>query len=218
MEINRREIIPGLFLRIWRRVESDIVYWDDVMSVQDCLRKTVILRVNLEGISSRINGHRWGTYSNATVSRNNNQNYGSYSFGNEKAMDTWAYALNIAEIKTQDITVKVADLEVVSVETSSSQVELGENFTYIVTVRNNGPSAVDKAPFHFNLPQGVIIQQEEVVLSFTVRGRCCSGCEPMDMFAAKATIMRIPDMTDPDATSTDILKLLPNTAEEELCQ
>ncbi|MGJ1421984.1 DUF7507 domain-containing protein [Sphingobacterium spiritivorum] len=243
MEINPQGIILELLSEDLQTVESDIVYWDDSNVSEGLPSENSDPRVNLEGISSRINGHRWGTYSNATVSRNNNQNYGNYSFGNEKAMDTWAYALNIAEIKTQDITVKVADLEVVSVETSSSQVELGENFTYIVTVKNNGPSAVDKAPFHFTLPEGVIIQQvnpvsgagtisgaqtnnnrytayltladqEEVVLSFTVRADIVPDAT-YGYVPAKATIMRKPDMTDPDATSTDILKLLPNTAEEE---
>ncbi|WP_293917753.1 MULTISPECIES: Ig-like domain-containing protein [unclassified Sphingobacterium] len=243
MEINPQGIILELLSEDLQTVESDIVYWDDSNVSEGMPSENSDPRVNLEGISSRINGHRWGTYSNATVNRNNNQNYGNFSFGNEKAMDTWAYALNIAEIKTQDITVKVADLEVVSVETSSNQVELGENFTYVVTVRNNGPSAVDKAPFHFTLPEGVIIQQvnpvsgagtisgslfhnnhyaayftladkEEIVLSFTVRADIVPDAT-YGYIPVKATIMRKPDMTDPDATSTDILKLLPNTAEEE---
>src|SRR5690606_27353808 len=130
----------------------------------------------LGGNSETVYRHSWGSYRNHDYSFENqyrnpnnpnqlnmpyhlrNSNYGAYSFGNEKAMDTWSYGVSPKADVLEEITVKVSDLEVVRITSPQDTIEPGDLVTYQVLVRNNGPSDAMNAAFEFKLPEGFRIE------------------------------------------------------------
>lgn len=246
MEINPNGIIIELLHDNLIDVQSDVVYWDDVDISPGAPGESSDPITNLLGISSNINGHRWGSYRDQTTNFNSNGNYGGFSFGNERSMDTWAYALSIDETVTKDITVKVADLEIESITTSQINIELGETVVYQVKVVNNGPSDIVGAQFNFMLPEGFQITDVKSesacaylntanVNSNTYQAQVdlTNGCELVFTFSAVASypvpddtygqveayasILRPIDTTDPDATSSS-LSVNPNRTAEDECE
>src|SRR5690606_22313161 len=140
-------------------LEPAIIYWDD----SDIPRGNNIAEhsnpiVNLEGILSNVNGHRWGTYTVSSGSANNNLFTASNSFGNNMAMNTWSYAVQVEELSEKEIVVEVADLEVISLLADKDTIELNERFNFTAKVRNNGPSDVVNGKFEFSLPLGFQIE------------------------------------------------------------
>lgn len=226
-------------------LEPAIIYWDD----SNIPRGNNIAEhsnpiVNLEGILSNVNGHRWGTYTVSSGSANNNLFTGSNSFGNNMAMNTWSYAVHVEELSEKEIVVEVADLEVVSLLADKDTIELNERVNFTAKVRNNGPSDVINGKFEFSLPLG--FQIENVTLetndcasigsinkfnnTLTLTLNIENGCEatflisafannvPDDIYGhvlAEAGVVRPKGYTDPDATLNNIAELDPKSAREE---
>jgi uncharacterized repeat protein (TIGR01451 family) len=199
---------------------SDIVYWDDTdvtgFNPSNPKNNSHLPPINSTGISSNLNGHKWGN-----------------NFGNEKSIDTWTFITGEKKEAQADVTVKIADLEVASVTADKENIVIGEDVEYIVTVKNNGPSDVVGAPFTFTLPQGFSgsvatatfngnsCGTESVPLSYNAPTRTYSssldlpnGCEVEYTFTAtvtssatpgnqnaEAAILRPHDVTDPNATN-----------------
>jgi len=161
MEINPQGIIVD-------RINPDgsyngpaTVYWDDSAIAAGLPSERSNPIVNLDGISSHANGHKWGTYRNQDpgYARNGpaNGNYGLYSFGNEQAMDTWSYTEQVDEEITETIAVMEADLEVVSVTADRDTIELEDVVRYSITLRNKGPVDAEHARFEYRLPDGFFV-------------------------------------------------------------
>ncbi|MBE8722390.1 DUF7507 domain-containing protein [Sphingobacterium pedocola] len=138
-----------------------IVYWDDSEISRGIPSEQSSPLVNLEGISSYENGHKWGSYRHSTITNqsvnNVNNDYGAASFGNNKGMDTWSYTVQVQESAVKDATVEIADLEIVSIEPDKTEIELDEIVTYTVVVKNDGPSDANNSAFSFSLPVGFTI-------------------------------------------------------------
>lgn len=97
MEINPNGILV-------ERVNADgsthsdaIMYWDDTEITAGLPSESSKPQVNKTGSPSRVSGHRWGTYSESKYLSNGSSNggYGAYSYGNERAMDTWTYTAQL---------------------------------------------------------------------------------------------------------------------------
>lgn len=106
MEINPNGIVVDR-VNIDGSIHSDaIMFWDDsgITGGQPAERSEP--RVNKLGSPSRIDGHRWGTCT-ATKSMpgESNGGYGAYSYGNERAMDTWTYTAQLQAQTTEKISV-----------------------------------------------------------------------------------------------------------------
>lgn len=138
-----------------------IMYWDDSAISPGLWEEQSDPLVNLEGISSYENGHKWGSYRHSTITNqsvnNVNNNYGAASFGNNKGMDTWSYTVQVQESAEKAATVEIADLKIVSVEPDKTEIELDEIITYTVVVQNDGPSDANNSAFSFSLPEGFSI-------------------------------------------------------------
>jgi len=135
----------------------DLVYWDD-SNVTGGNANTVSnpTASGNAGISSNSNGHRWGRNSSGSSGSGNTGDGGS-SFGNEKSLDTWSFVPGEVIIKTLDIIVASADLEVESITPSTTTISIGQTMNYQVVVKNNGPSDVTGAGFAFIVPAGFTI-------------------------------------------------------------
>ncbi|MNS06832.1 Large cysteine-rich periplasmic protein omcB precursor [compost metagenome] len=135
----------------------DLVYWDD-SNVTGGNANTVSnpTASGNAGISSNSNGHKWGRNSSGSSGSGNTGDGGS-SFGNEKSLDTWSFVPGEVIIKTLDIIVASADLEVESITPSTTTISIGQTMNYQVVVKNNGPSDVTGAGFAFIVPAGFTI-------------------------------------------------------------
>ncbi|WP_270087588.1 Ig-like domain-containing protein [Sphingobacterium sp. SYP-B4668] len=242
MEINPNGILLERLAIDMDEVESDLVYWDDRDLQLGKESENSKPSINLSGVSSRVNGHIWGTYRNQTANRNTNTDYGNYSFGNEKSMDTWSYAIQSTYIVDISLTVKVADLEIVSIDHLVGFAAAGDEVTYMVKVRNNGPSKVGHATFDFLLPVGFeivgltgggyqydsgrasgtgnyysclldLLSNQDLLLE--IKAIVPQGAPASDRIVARATIVRSADVIDPDATSEDVRIKAPQGAEQE---
>ncbi|MES2427563.1 MAG: hypothetical protein V4560_11350, partial [Bacteroidota bacterium] len=200
---------------------GDFVYWDDSNFPAGATASNPQINGNSgSGISSNINGHKWGNL-----------------YGDVRAMDTWTYILGDVVSQNALVTTKVADLEVPSITPSSSTVTVGGTVTFTVPVVNHGPSDVTAAPFKFKLPAGLTVANATTAATYTT---ACVGaavksaaidasgdytalldlsgnnCTIVFTITAtvnpavignnlnvEASIMRPPDVTDPDATNPD---------------
>jgi len=246
METNPNGIKLERLNRSDGSLEPAILYWDDSDIPQgNNVEEHSNPIVNLEGILSNVNGHRWGTYSVSSGGNSNNNLFkGSNSFGNNMAMDTWSYAVHVEESVEKVIRVEVADLEVVSIVADKDTIELNEMVNYTITARNNGPSDVIDGKFEYILPLGFTIN------SFQLESSDCAslgnatisnnrlqavlniknGCEiklnlnthannvpdaTYGFVTAEAGVVRPKGFTDPDATLKNIAELAPKSAREE---
>ncbi|SMD17170.1 hypothetical protein SAMN04488101_1221, partial [Pedobacter nyackensis] len=221
-------------------VYSDRVYWDDSDISGGLSTEISNPKVNnVDGISSRTNGHIWGTYSDDSMSGNSGT--GQYSFGNERAMDTYAYILSKEEAKPLNVTIKVADLEVVSI-IPTINIATPNQVSYQIKVRNSGGSDVVGARFDFKILAGVtfngvscsftnpsgaennIIQTineyqsnldlpANCLVTYTIVGTIDPSVLGQDI-RVEASIMRPKDVTDPDATNTEF-SLAPSNPHDE---
>lgn len=220
------------------------LYWDDSEISPGIPSEQSDPLINLEGIFSNVNGHKWGSYKPTDWSKGSVNNwYGSHSFGNGKGMDTWTYKTDINTSSTKQITVATHDLKIVSIVADKSLVSLNESYSYTITARNEGPSDIENAPFIFSIPLGMRID------NYSTLGECAAigqsriapsdlqaditlpnGCEivfkigvrviePYEHFYSRisvhSSISRTADTTDPDATNIDINKTSPGSAQEE---
>lgn len=199
---------------------SDIVYWDDTDvtsgNPSNPKNNSHLPPINSTGISSNLNGHKWGN-----------------NFGNEKSIDTWTFITGEKKEAQADVTVKIADLEIVSVVTDKDDIRIGDDVEYTVTVKNNGPSDVEDAPFTFRLPPGfdpdgvpvfsgsaectesIEIEYDAATRTYWSKLNLENGCEITYTFKATVTdsstpddteavagILRPNDVTDPNATNS----------------
>ncbi|MFC4686805.1 hypothetical protein ACFO4P_07630 [Epilithonimonas pallida] len=212
-------------------VVSDLIYWDDT----DVPNGTVgtnprssnpknnshLPPTNSAGISSNTNGHTFG----AGVTGTGNM------FGNDSGLDTWAFIESSPVVVNTNVEVKSADLKISEITPNKTSVAAGDNLTYTIKVKNDGPSNVSGAPFTFIIPIGFDPQSftfagngcgsQAVALTYNVTTRTYSstlnlpnGCEitySITLIAnaaitpgskqVQATILRTNDITDPDATN-----------------
>ena len=199
---------------------STIVYWDDsnISSTSDPSNPR---NTSATGRNSDVNGHVWGS-----------TDYEADSFGNEVGLDTWTYVFSTPVSPTVPIDLLAANLEILPISKSKTTgICIGDQQTYTVSVRNNGPSDVTDAQFEFTFPPeltGVVVtpvvtsgtaivsssttaagkyrasldMNNSSVLTFTITGTV-SAMPPTTALDVKATVMRPADVYDPDATNPD---------------
>lgn len=139
-------------------VYSDRVYWDDSdITSADTEKPNPIINTT-DGRPSTDNGHIWSSYSGG----NGN------SYGNGKAMDTWAYMLSDDAATPLNVAVKVADLKIASITTEANGQNAGNEIIYRIKVENVGPSDVSGAKFALALPAGINVTN----VSFSTIGPC----------------------------------------------
>ncbi|SOD14399.1 hypothetical protein SAMN06297358_1555 [Pedobacter xixiisoli] len=204
---------------------SDKVYWDDssIDNAGNAGRGSSNPFVNLTGISSRSNGHKFGRYSTNTNA--------TYHFGDARSMDTWAYIESDRNIHLVNIEVLEANLKIESISPDLSQYFSGNKITYNIRVQNDGPSAANGSRLAISLPAGLTIgtvTQANASTGVTVSNTATVG----QTFSAllnlpnqgaidflveatftgsfnrvfdntKASILRPADLTDPDATGNN---------------
>lgn len=248
MEINPNGLMLERYNRQTDTYEPAILYWDDSQIPLGQFPAEYSNPItNLSGIPSNINGHRWGSYSFTSpvgINVNNNLFTGANSFGNNMAMDTWSYAVQIEEVGSREIVVEIADLEVLDIQADKDTIELDEIVEYRVLVRNNGPSDANQAKFEYTLSKGFKIHSVQLQPSNCATINSTSlvnntatllldiknGCQAV--FIIKSSASQVPDstygtvygtagmvrprgITDPDATSNNIAANEPGTAQQE---
>ncbi|RZK75434.1 MAG: hypothetical protein EOO92_16225, partial [Pedobacter sp.] len=212
---------------------SDIVYWDDssISNAGNAARFSSNPVTNLTGISSKLNGHKFGKYSNTVADQ----------FGEERSMDTWTYIESGKTTQLVNIEILKADLKIESINPDLSKYFSDRMITYTVRVQNDGPSGAIGAKLAVALPAGLTIssvttanQSIGVVLNNSVTG-AQSYTSSVDLpnqgtidivivasftgsyqqlFAdLKASIIRPADLSDPDATGNNAAG--PINADEE---
>lgn len=197
---------------------NDTVYWDD--SPLTLLGTPSNPIKNLTGLSSAINGHRWGSATADPLNQND--------FGNNRSIDTWSYTSSAPIQNFISFQLREADLEVDTITSVAGCA--GQPVTYMVVVKNNGPSDVTGAKFQFNFPPGLnsvsvvsaatsgtsstsggavsanaynadIDMSNGSVTTFTITGIIAqSATGSLDV---SASMLRPADVTDPDATNPD---------------
>jgi gliding motility-associated-like protein/uncharacterized repeat protein (TIGR01451 family) len=197
---------------------DDTLYWDDTPIAIVGTPSNPIQ--NLTGISSLVNGHKWGTPASSPL---NDQD-----FGNNKSIDTWSYTSSAPILSSVAFHLQEADLAVDSIAAIAGCA--GQPVTYTVTVKNNGPDDVAGAKFRFNFPgeiTGISVSSLQTsgissssagtvsataydadvdmangaVRTFTINGKVAQSAT--GSLNVSASIMRAPDFTDPDATDPD---------------
>ena len=197
---------------------DDTIYWDDSPLPKIGTPSNPV--TNLGGISSLVNGHKWGIPTEDPANQND--------FGNEVGIDTWGYISSAPIKNTVSFVLQQADLAVDSIVSAANCA--GQPVTYTVTVQNNGPSAVAGAKFEFNFPAqitGVSVSSAAIsgtssvsggavsanvynadismsngaVRTFTVNG--IIAVNATGTLNVSASMMRPADVTDPDATNAD---------------
>jgi len=193
---------------------TDIVYWDD-RNITLTSNPPNPIYTDVNGVSSSVNGHKWGG-----------------NFGNARGIDTWSYVVSSPILPFQNIQLKQADLEVVSIIPNKvTSYCVGEDIKYTIRVRNNGPDDVTEAKFAFNFPSNYIISEvvpvtagvtgfvnnvaqtstsytadldmkNQAVITFNVTGKL-NTYPAGGTLAVDASIMRPVDVTDPNATNPD---------------
>ncbi|MBW4890293.1 gliding motility-associated C-terminal domain-containing protein [Mucilaginibacter sp. HMF5004] len=194
------------------------VYWNDAPITVVGAGTPSVPVTNLIGISSLINGHKWGT-----------PGAGDSEYGNEKSIDTWAYVAAAPLLATTGFKLQEADLQVAGI--STAPVCIGQSFTATVTIKNNGPSDVTGAKVNLAFP-GVIGNvnissaatsgtsslsavttsataynatlsiANGAVITFTIAGTTVNVTSAGNN-TISASILRPADLTDPDATNPD---------------
>ena len=232
MEYNRfGTILELLDHNNLNNVVSDIIYWDDrdIPNVNNGTNPSPknnshLPPANSTGISSNLNGHKWGVNGSGV----------SGQFGDEKAIDTWTFIKGEQVTVNAEVVVKIADLKITNITANESIIYEGSNITYTIGVKNEGPSDVEDAGFFFTVPDGFtpvsyVFQAnscgvESTALTFnpttdtyTSELDLTSGCEITYQITVVATnlvspgaqtveaaVLRPNDVTDPDATNSDI--------------
>lgn len=196
------------------------LYWDDSNITSPNSTPSNPL-VNLAGISSQTNGHKWGT-----------PGADNSDFGNEKGLDTWAYIAAAPLVASLNFEVREADLEVLPVTNSPlSGSCAGQQVNYTIIVKNNGPSAITAGKVTISIPANY---QNAIITSVSTTGASAVNAETKTgtLYTAgidiangatrtftmtglvpasfgggavqvNATVTRPADVTDPDATNPD---------------
>jgi len=196
------------------KAPDDTIFWDDSPITIVGTPSNPI--TNLTGLSSTVNGHKWGT-----------AGAGPLEFGNEKSIDTWAYVVGAPLLASLSFQLLQADLEVVSITATSACV--GQPVVITAVVRNNGPSDVSGAKFALTYPSaltGVNVTDKQTIGTSTISSPITGSTEydatlnmangavmtitlnatasttpTGGMLNTTASILRPADVTDPDATN-----------------
>lgn len=198
MEYNKGGIVIELldYKNLQGAPISDLVFWDDSditegfwtknrwnsdvwmdYTVGDKVNpiKNTHLILGNKGISSNINGHKWGANGTGAIG----------TFGDKKSMDTWTFRVgNKKEVETE-VVIKEADLYTtltykVGGVVGKGSGHKGDAVEFIVTAGNNGPSdiiadaskGIHGAPFTFTVPPGVdVFNPKGVKATF----KCANG-------------------------------------------
>jgi gliding motility-associated-like protein len=193
------------------------VYWDDSpISVVGTPSSPV---TNTTGLSSLVNGHKWGT-----------AGAGPLEFGNEKSIDTWAYVSAAPLVASLNFQLQEADLQVTNL-LATTPICIGQPFTATVSVKNNGPSDVTGAKINLGYPAAVsnitvgsaatsgssslsalttsatacnatLSIANGAVITFVINGIATSATTSGSNMVT-ASVLRPTDLTDPDATNPD---------------
>lgn len=217
LELLDHELLPSQEV-----VKSDIVFWNDIdlpnpiNGVASNPKNNSHLPSSLggvgsSGISSNSNGHKWGGGGITGT------------FGDVKSMDTWTFIKGEEETINTNVTIKIADLEVVSIISDKDNFIIGDDVIYTVKVKNNGPSDVEDAPFTFRLPPGfdpdgypvfsgngcgseaAMMEYDLATHTYRSKLNLPNGCEVTYTFKAKVT-----ENSDPDHTYAVAGILRPN--------
>jgi gliding motility-associated-like protein/uncharacterized repeat protein (TIGR01451 family) len=197
---------------------DDTLYWDD--SPIPLIGTPSNPIKNLTGLSSQVNGHKWGSPTADPLNQND--------FGNNVGIDTWGYISSAPIINTVSFKLQQADLETDTVISAANCA--GQPVTYTIAVKNNGPSAVSGAKFGFSFPaelSGITVSSSSTrgnssatagtvaagtytadidmdngaVRTFTVTGLI--AVTATGNISVSASVLRPADATDPDATNPD---------------
>lgn len=196
------------------------VYWDDSAISNVGTPSNPV--TNLGGLSSQLNGHKWGTPGTNPI-----------EFGDTRGLDTWAYIADAPSNNPVTFTVQEADLETTAITATAGTGNcVGSPVSYTFAVRNNGPNDVTGAKFSFAFPAtltnvvvvsaasgGTSAVSNEVktttgytatlnltngaARTYTITGTATAATPGNSTIAVTASILRTTDMTDPDATNPD---------------
>jgi uncharacterized repeat protein (TIGR01451 family) len=200
---------------------SDIVYWNDVNITNAGVagRNSSNPVTNLTGVSSTVNGHKFGDY--ATTNQ----------FGDERSMDTWTYIESGRATQLVNIEILQADLKIESISPDLSKYFSDRIITYTVRVQNDGPSSANGSHLAIDLPAGLTIdsvttanQSAGVAISNSITSAqrytasldlpdqgiidivivaTFTGSYDQIFSNTKASIVRPADLSDPDATGNN---------------
>ncbi|WP_184549515.1 gliding motility-associated C-terminal domain-containing protein [Mucilaginibacter sp. FT3.2] len=197
---------------------DDSLYWDDTPITVVGTPSNPIK--NLTGLSSALNGHKWGTPTSNPLN--------DADFGNNKCIDTWSYIKSNPVNTAVSFVLQEADLSVERITALAAC--SGQPVVYNVVVKNNGPDNVTGAQFSFNFPAEITgIQVSSVATSgasatsggvtaadsyhanmdmangatrtFTITGNIALSAS--GGLSVTAGMLRPADVTDPDATNPD---------------
>lgn len=245
VEVNPYGIIIELLKNDLSGVQSDTVYWDDedIPTVDESTEGPMTNPIiNLDGVSSNANGHKWGS--------DDHQYKGTNTFGDKMGMDTWTYLEAKTEVELP-IQVKKADLKIDDFTVDKQTAEANDPVSYHVDAKNDGPSDVAGAKFTFTLPEGLapvgnaafegngcgtqagaiaydpasrtytssLDLPAGCAVSYAIKAKVTGGALPGDQ-SAEAAILRPDDVSDPDATNLALQDpnknpYRPESAEEE---
>jgi len=200
------------------RAPDDTVYWNDSQIPPIGTPSNPV--INLKGLSSLVNGHKWGSPTQNPFDQN--------EFGNNVGIDTWGY-ISSAPIKTTvSFALQQADLAVDSLNAIANCA--GQQVLYTIIIKNNGPSKITGGKFIFSFPPeltGVsgnssstsgassagtptvsanaytadINMDNGAVRTFTINGLI--AVTAAGSLNVSAAVLRPADVTDPDATNPD---------------
>lgn len=165
---------------------ADVVYWDDSDITGGNVNTKSNPVQNIAGLSSASNGHKWGRNTDGGdlgSSETINTGDGQHSFGNGRAMDTWAYIPSSTVTKSVSLEVLAVDLGVRSFTkslASEDPVRPGDTWNYTVEVFNApGYSDAAGAVFELYLPVGIDITDLNAI-GVTGTGNEVSGGRSFD--------------------------------------
>lgn len=112
----------------------------------------------INGVNSSAGAHTW-----------------SNSFGDNKGLDTWTYyPSGIAQLNG-GVTLRQADLEVVTNTHSPAALSTGSTVTDTIVVRNNGPDDTTNAAFTDTIPAGITSVNWTCTVSPVAAGNSCGA-------------------------------------------
>ncbi|MBO9732900.1 MAG: DUF11 domain-containing protein [Chitinophaga sp.] len=185
------------------------VYWNDQLLGSGSGAPVPVNASASPGINSTTNGHK---YTN--------------SYGDNSLLDTWAYIFSAPQTASVIVKQYQADLEVVNNIPALTAICAGHLITYTTTIRNNGPDSANGARYSFTFPSqftpvnvtstgnGIIVSGGFSGNAYTAVLNLANGAVVNYSFTGtitdvpaggnlvtKSSVMRPPDVTDPDATS-----------------
>lgn len=193
------------------------VYWNDSPLTVVGMQSDPIQTAG--PVNSQVNGHKWGTPGGT----------GPVDFGDEKGIDTWSFIVATPLAATVSFQLQEADLEVSGITAIPVSGCVGQQVSYTIPIKNNGPGNITGSKFNIAFPPeltgitvnytatsgastitdnvlaasaytATINMANGAVSSFTVTGKV-SAMPAGGNLTITAGILRTADVTDPDATN-----------------